>query len=159
MNKKFWVILILAVLFTGFVFMVGLVWATSSVVHRYTASQTQTALEEQKVLVDISQRTGLSPDWQAIRTYIYCYLLQPGASRADVEAGLSKIGDFISSWDMDLYRIDFKNSYLNQKLSPIKIYFENDYVVTSGEGEIYWGADVDCDLQQARIVHTINMAH
>jgi hypothetical protein len=159
MKKKYWVMIILAVLFTGFVLMVGLAWAAGSVVHRFTASQTQTALEEQKILADISERTGVKPDWQAIRTYIYCYLLRPGASRTDVEAGLSKIGDFVSTGDMDLYRVDFKNNYLNQKLSPIKIYFENDYVITSGEGEIYWGANVDCDLKQANIVHTINMAH
>jgi hypothetical protein len=152
MNKKILVMLILSILMMVCFLIVGLILKTTTgYVHEFTASQTESAIEEQQILDDVSQRTGLRPDWRAIKTYIYCYLLEPGRPRAEVEKGLSKIGEYVSSHEMDLYQIDFKNNFLYENLSPIKILFKDDFVVTSGENELYWDADVECDLNQARV--------
>jgi hypothetical protein len=130
----------------------GAIWKVSSnVIHQFQGNQTESAMEDQKVLEDISKRTGLEPNWMAIRTHVYCDLVKPGTPRSVVDAGLSQIGEYDNSGLGLTQEIYFKNRLINVNLSPIIIYYDTNYfVVDSGAGEGNYGDRSDCELDKAK---------
>ena len=98
---------------------------------------------------EISKRTGLPPDWLAIRTYVYCDLLKPGTAKSKVEQGLSLIGPYYKPDEADqIKQIDFKDPYTYNNLSPLIIIYNKQWRVTSaGAGEFNHGARAQCEIE------------
>jgi hypothetical protein len=149
--KKIHSILLISLLIIGCITIIGTLGKSFlDILNVIQISQTKSAKEEQEVLTDISKRTGLAPNWLAIRTYVYCDLLKPGTPRKQVEEGLIKVGDYFPQWDKNMYQIDFKNSFIYANLSPLIISFEKGVVAASGAGEHNLGPRADCELEKVK---------
>ena len=110
------------------------------------------------VLQGIAERTGLEPDWLAIREYVYCELLKPSTPIEEVETALALIGDYWmpdsgvpripgSSFDRHIEFFDAATSY---NLTPLSIlYDENGQVKSSGAGEFNHGPRASCEKERA----------
>lgn len=119
---------------------------------------TQSSLQEKAVLEGIERRTGLSPDWLAIRQYVYCDLTKPGTSKEEVEKGLSLIGKYnspngerypVDGWVQ--HEIDFIDPSTHYNLSPLLIDYNDEWkVISSGAGEFNHGPRASCELERIK---------
>jgi hypothetical protein len=114
---------------------------------------TQRSLQEKAVLEGIAIRTGLPPDWLAIRQYVYCDITKPGTSKEEVDKGLTLIGKYYSPNEEDpLSQIDFTDPSTYYNLSPLLISDNEEWkVISSGAGEFNHGPRASCELERIKI--------
>jgi hypothetical protein len=114
----------------------------------------QRTSQDKVVLKNISDRTGLQPNWLAVREYIYCDLLKPGTSREQVEKGLALVGEYWSPNDKGTpiggsfeEQISFTDPSTYYNLSPLMVtYDENWKVISAGAGEFNHGPRASCEI-------------
>jgi len=106
-------------------------------------------LAQEKIVLDgVANRTGLQPNWLAVRTYVYCDLLKPGITRDQIEKKLSLIGEFKPPNNDGNFsqQVDFLDPFLYYNLSPLMLnYDEKWHLISSGVGEFNHGPRADCE--------------
>lgn len=81
--------------------------------------------KEQELLRQVSQKVGRNfPDWQSLREYVWCELLHPGMTRAEILDALEPIGEIRNKARFDR-EINFSDQYLNYYLAPIIMEFDS----------------------------------
>lgn len=112
----------------------------------------QRIAQNKAVLEEIGKRTGLPPEWQAIRDHVYCDLLKPGTSKSQVDYGLSLIGPYFPPNEGDpIEQIDFIDPSTRYNLSPLIIVYDEEWRVdSSGAGEFNHGPRAQCEIEKAK---------
>ncbi len=93
--------------------------------HQDTISQKQTREAEGRlVLLQVSENVGKDfDDWQSLREYVWCTLLQKGMTRKEINSAMDRIGERPTNTDL-YWGINFKNRYLDYNLAPIILRFD-----------------------------------
>ncbi|MBN1371296.1 MAG: hypothetical protein JW987_04990 [Anaerolineaceae bacterium] len=137
--------------FLYFVIMLPLLCIGFSAAYGYYI-YSQRIAQDKTVLEEIGKRTGLPPNWLAIREFVYCDLLKPGTAKSQIDQGLSLIGSYSSPSNGDsIERIDFINPSIRYNLSPLIIVYDKEWrVVSSGAGEFNHGPRAQCEIERAK---------
>ena len=114
--------------------------------------------QERVTLNEISDRTGVQPNWPAVREYVYCDLLKPGTSREQVEKGLALVGEYWSPNDKGTpiegsfeEQINFTDPSTYYNLSPLMVTYDEKWrIISAGAGEFNHGPKANCEIVSAK---------
>lgn len=82
----------------------------------------------------IAARLNISPDYKTIRTYIYCELLPPGASRMKVEENLLSVGPYNKNENSSYTNYIFEHPDIAYVIGELSLSFDKeDHLLTKAK--------------------------
>ena len=86
----------------------------------------QYSIDSHEAVSAIAIRLGIEPNWDAVRAYVYCDVLEIGAKRDEIEMRLLQVGLFAES-ENSTYRyitIAFYDPFITEELSALTLGFD-----------------------------------